>query len=59
VNIGIGDLVYAAGIFHDPVYMLVLRLSNQIAKLYAKALQELSSYDKNVKLDGNSIKIFI
>ena len=52
-KIGTEDLLYAACIFHDPVYILIINITEQTAKVYIEALSQLDAYDKKTQFDSN------
>jgi hypothetical protein len=52
IAIGPEDFSYAACIFHEPVFILILDVDRSTAKLFLDALANMESYDSKLYLDG-------
>lgn len=48
---------YCLSIFQDPVYMLVIKIKDDIALDFMKNLRMLNTYDKRYENDGKQNKV--
>ena len=59
MEISLDDIEYCAIIFHNPVYMILFKLSENLAELYNQSLTILPRYNKSFAFSNNGIVLFI
>ena len=53
ISVFSGELLFCALIFHDPVYMLALRITDQLAELYCDALSSQPRFAKDLGISSS------